>query len=75
MNLDSILKVKSAWEKFCENHPKFPVFLNDAKGKGIPAGTMIEITLRYSDGSELKSGIKIKQSDIELLDVLKNIKQ
>ena len=35
MNPAAIFKIKSAWEKFAGNHPKFPMFLQAAAGRGI----------------------------------------
>ena len=35
VNPASIFKIKSAWEKFASNHPKFPMFLQAAMASGI----------------------------------------
>ena len=45
-----LLQLKSAWERFKSNHPRFPLFLSAVSKRGIKEGTVI----------------KIKQSDIAL---------
>lgn len=50
------------------NHPKFPEFLRAVKSRGIHAGMEVSITVTYPDGDELRSGLRIKPSDVELFD-------
>ena len=64
MDFNSLLVLKQAWDTFRHNHPKFPDFLKAVKKRGITEGTEILICVTYPDG------LKLKQSDIELLDSL-----
>lgn len=73
MDIGALLKLKSAWDTFSSNHPKFQPFLNAVRDKGIVEGTMIDIAVHYPDGSSLKSGIKVRQSDLELLDTVSSL--
>lgn len=73
MDINSLLKLRSAWSTFTANHPKFPDFLSAVKNKGITEGMMIEIAVNYPDGTSMKSGIRVRQSDLELLGTLSNI--
>ena len=73
MNMGALLRAKQAWETFSANHPSFPGFLNAVKQKGICEGAMVDIRIRYPDGSDIKSGICVKQSDLELLNLLKDL--
>ena len=67
MDISSLLKLKSAWNTFSENHPRFPDFLRDVKKRGISVGTEVTITVSYPDGEKLKAGLKLTESDMELL--------
>ena len=70
MDISSLLKLKSAWSTFTANHPRFPDFLRDVKSRGLSAGTEITITVSYPDGDKLKAGLKLTDSDLELLRTL-----
>ncbi|MCR5608669.1 MAG: hypothetical protein K6G26_06365 [Lachnospiraceae bacterium] len=74
MNMGAIMKIKSAWETFTYNHPKFPLFLNAVKTKGVPVDTIVSISFTYPDGKVVDTNLKVTPSDLELFEVLKNIK-
>ena len=73
MDIGSLMKLGSAWNTFKSNHPRFPSFLAAIKDKGISEGMTIDITVNYPDGTSLKSGIKVRQSDLDLLGTLSDI--
>ena len=73
LGLGDIMKVKSAWDKFTRNHPRFPQFLNAVKGKGVPEGTVIGITLDYPNGERLETNIKVSAEDLDLVETLKKV--
>ncbi len=68
MDIRTIAKLKQAWGSFTMNHPKFPEFLRAVKSRGVRAGMEVSITVTYPDGEELRSGLRIKPSDVELFD-------
>ena len=70
MDFNSLLMMKQAWGTFRNNHPKFPEFLRTVKKRGISEGTEVLISVTYPDGQNFKAGLKLKQSDIELLNSL-----
>lgn len=74
MNLASGMNLmaqgRQAWNTFKQNHPEFPKFLNYLKNKGVPEGTVIDINVKYPDGQNVHSEIKVKASDVELLKML-----
>ena len=70
MDFNSLLRLKSAWDSFTANHPKFPAFLQAVKAKGLTENMTIDITVTYPDGNTLRSGLKVKESDIALLNSL-----
>lgn len=67
MDISMLLKAKQAKDLFFANHPKFPAFVNAVRSKGIPENTELLITVTYPDGQNMKAGLKIRQSDLELL--------
>lgn len=72
-NPAAIFKLKGLWEQFVQNHPKFPMFLNALKNSGMGEGSIIEVQITHPDGQMLKTNIKLTQSDLELVEQLKNI--
>lgn len=52
------------------SHPKFGAFLNAAFAGGIQEGTIIEMKVTKPDGTEMTTNLKVKQSDLELLQQL-----
>lgn len=75
MNPASIMKIMNAKNKFTENHPKFVAFLNAVFSTGITEGTVIEITVTKPGEEAITTNMKVKQSDLDLLNELKDIAQ
>ena len=73
MHPASIRKVMSAKNKFTENHPKFAAFLKNVFSSGVEEGTIIEITVTKPGGQPVTSNIKVLQSDLDLLNELKEL--
>lgn len=73
MNPASIMKLMSAKNKFSDNHPKFVAFLSMIFSRGITEGTIIEITVTRPGEAQVTSNMKVLQSDLELMEELKNI--
>ena len=48
-------------------HPKVPLFIANVRQKGFCEGMEVAVAIRYPDGSENKTGIRLKQCDVELL--------
>jgi len=71
MDLSALLKLKQAWSVFAGNHPKVPPFIEDVRRKGFCEGQEIAIAIRYPDGTQYKTGIRLQASDLELLNSLK----
>ena len=74
MNFAALGKLKQGWDTFKENHPKFPAFLDDISSRGIVEGTILEMTVKYPDGSQVKTNLVVKSNDIELLNMLQSLK-
>lgn len=74
MNPASLMKMMKAKDTFNANHPKFISFLQYAFGGGIPQDTIIEITVTKPGQEPVTSNIKVLQSDLDLLESLKDLK-
>ena len=73
VNPASIMKLMNAKNKFAANHPKFSAFLSAVFKGGIQEGTIIEITVTKPGEAPITSNIKVQQSDLELLEELKEM--
>lgn len=73
MNPAMLLKLKGAWDKFANNHPKFPMFIKAASQQAIEEGSMIEIAITTKDGKKIDTNLVIKAEDMELLESLKQM--
>ncbi|WP_432626696.1 hypothetical protein [Brotaphodocola sp.] len=73
MNPLKLLQLKSAWDRFKSNHPRFPLFLSAASKRGIKEGTVLEFKITTPEGEELVSNIKIKQDDLALFQEVTNL--
>ncbi len=71
MNPMALMKIMNAKNKFNANHPKFGAFLNAAFAGGIQEETIIEMKVTKPDGTEMTTNLKVKQSDLELLQQLR----
>lgn len=65
-NPTKLFKIKSAWDTFASNHPKFAMFLNAVHQNGIEEGTIIEINVTTASGKTLSSNLKLTKSDMDL---------
>ena len=66
INPTKLLKMKGLWEKFNHNHPKVMPFFHAANTKGITEGTVIEVKVTYTDGTEYTTNIKVSEEDLEM---------
>ena len=71
MDIGKALKAKQMWDTFGKNHPKFQAFLNAVYSRGLTEGTVIEISVKYPDGSSMKSNIMVNRDDTEMLGMIK----
>jgi len=73
LDIGTILKGKQEVKKFLSNHTKFGTLINQVKEKGFIEGQEVSIAIRYPDGTEYKAGLKVKEEDLKLLNMIKNI--
>ena len=73
INPSSAMKFMNSKNKFSENHPKFVAFLRNVFGSGVPEGTIIEVTVTKPGEKPVTSNIKVKQSDLDMLQSLREL--
>lgn len=75
MNPASMMKIMQAKKVFEGNHPKFFAFLKAVFSSRIEEGTIIEIKVQKPGEEPLLTNIKVLQSDLDLIESLKDIAQ
>ncbi len=73
MNPMDLLKIQGAWMKFTMNHPKFPAFVRAVAKCGLPEGSLIEIAITPPEGTKLETNLKVQESDLELLGIIRGL--
>lgn len=73
MDFNAVMKIKNAWDTFTRNHPKFPMFMQAVQRRGIPEGTVLEVSVKYPDGQVMDTNIRVTRSDLDLVEVLKGM--
>ena len=73
MNPMALLTLKSSFEKFQNNHPKFIQFAQAIMQMGVKEGTILECKVITPDGKELQTNLKITQDDLEMFEKLKEV--
>ena len=73
MNPMALLTLKSSFEKFQKNHPRFIQFAQAIMQTGVKEGTIFECKVITPDGKELQTNIKITQDDLEMIEKLKEM--
>ncbi|MGN1168155.1 MAG: hypothetical protein ACI4S2_17205 [Lachnospiraceae bacterium] len=67
-------QLKTGMDRFRENHPKFPMFLQAVSQDALKEGSVIEINVTTPEGKNYCSNIKINTDDLSLIETLKNMK-
>jgi hypothetical protein len=70
INPAKLFKMKGLWDRFVQNHPKFPQFMNAVQSNGIQEGSVIEITVITPEGKNISTNLKISASDKEMFSEL-----
>lgn len=72
MNPMKLMQLKGLWDRFTQNHPKFPLFLKAVAENGAKEGCIYEITVTTPEGQTLQSNLKLTQEDIALIEQIKD---
>lgn len=70
-----LMKLAAAKNKFTNNHLKFESFVRAVflGNNSIPEGTVIEISVTRPGESPITTNLKVQQSDLELVEELKEL--
>ncbi len=69
-----LIQLKSSWDRFTKNHPKFPKFWKAVYKQCLTEGTVVEFKVTAPDGTELASNLKLNSDDLELIRQLEEIR-
>ena len=72
-NIGNIMKITGAWNTFKSNH-QVPAFCQAVSRKGLKEGSIIEIAITTPEGEKIETNLKVKDSDLELLKQLSDLK-
>ncbi|MBE5900370.1 MAG: hypothetical protein E7280_00525 [Lachnospiraceae bacterium] len=64
INPAMLWKLKSMRQRFTNDHPKFPAFLQALRTRGLSEGTVLAMTVTYPDGSTMETNLKLTADDI-----------
>ncbi|MBR6477428.1 MAG: hypothetical protein IKS85_03170 [Lachnospiraceae bacterium] len=73
MDFGNMMRFVGAWNTFKSNHPKFPAFCKAVYQKGLKEDTIIEIIVTTPEGEKIETSLKVKASDLELIQTLGNL--
>lgn len=74
MNPMNLIKLRSLFDRFKENHPKVPLFFKAAVGS-VREGSIIEIKVIPPEGDKqtIITNLKVNSEDIALFEELKEM--
>ena len=73
MDARKLLQAKAALDQVNRNHPKLLPFLKAVEADGLTVGSIIEITVTSPEGKARTANIKLQQSDLDLIKVIRNM--
>lgn len=73
LNPRAIMRLMNAKKQFSDNHPKFVAFLEAVFSGKLEEGTVLEVTVTKPGKEPVVSNIRLKASDLELLEELKGV--
>ena len=73
INPASVMKLMNLKNRFAETHPKFVAFCSNVLGNGVTEGTIVELTVTKPGEKPVTTNIRVRESDMELLQELKNL--
>lgn len=72
-NPAAVLQLMNCWNRFQNNHPKFPKFLKAVAKNGVKEGSILEIRVTTAEGESFDSNLKLTAEDMEMIEQLKNM--
>lgn len=75
INPMKLMQMKTMMNTLRENHPKFPSFLDAVSKKALCKDTIIEIKVTTPEGESLESNLRLKESDLDILRQMQEIRK
>lgn len=75
MSFKDMMALKGAFDGFTARHPKVVPFVEGVRANGMQAGQEVAIAVRYPNGAEYKTGIRLSEEDLQMLETLKHMKK
>lgn len=72
-NPAALLQMMNLWNRFQNNHPKFPRFISAVMKNAIKEDSIIEIKVTTADGECYDSNLKINADDMEMIRQIKEM--
>lgn len=72
MNPAAIMQMMNLWNRFKNNHPKFPQFMSAVYQNGVTEGTVFEINVTTADGKTISTNMKITADDMDIFNQLRS---
>ena len=72
-NIQTLKAMSQAKEKFMANHPQVQPFLDNVNSRQPEVGQEVAIAVRYPDGTEYKTGIRVTEGDLDLLNSIRQL--
>lgn len=72
INFQALLQMKTLWQRFTDNHPKFSAFLRAAQPE-IREGSILTVSVKNPEGKVIETNLKVTASDIELIETFKQM--
>jgi len=73
LNFQALMTFGQSKAKFMENHPQVQPFLDQVNSRQPEVGQEVAIAVRYPDGTEYKTGVRITEGDLDLLNTLRDL--
>ena len=76
MNLQNpaaVLQMMNLWNRFQNNHPKFPKFISAVMKSAVKEDSIIEIKVTTAEGETYDANLKINAEDMELIRQIKEL--
>ena len=73
LNLNALMNFNQTKQRFMDNHPSVQPFLDDINSRDPEPGQEVAIAVRYPDGTEYKTGIRITEDDMQMLSMLREL--
>lgn len=72
VNPTAMFQMMNLWNRFKNNHPKFPQFMTAVMQNGVTEGTVFEINVTTADGRTISTNMKITADDMQIFNELKS---